>query len=145
MYRRILIPVDGSACSDAALAHALRLARDQDAGAKIIHVLDTQALYLLDEGVYVEDIAGKWREAGRALLERASAHAREAGVAAETALLEEDGRIAHVIVDQCKRWGADLIVMGTHGRHGLDHLLMGSAAEGVVRTTTVPVLLIRQG
>jgi nucleotide-binding universal stress UspA family protein len=46
MYRRILIPIDGSACSDAALAHGVRLAQEQHAEIKVIYVLDTQALYL---------------------------------------------------------------------------------------------------
>lgn len=144
VYRRILIPVDGSASSDAALDHGLRLAKDQNAEISVLHVLDTQPLYLLDEGMYVEGVAEKWREAGQALLERAAGRARQAGVAVTTALIEEGGRIPDVIVATSKQWPADLIVLGTHGRHGVDHLLLGSVAEGVVRTTVVPVLLIRQ-
>jgi nucleotide-binding universal stress UspA family protein len=144
MYRRILIPIDGSACSDAALAHALRLAKEQGAEVRLMHVLDTQALYLLYEGLYVENIAETWRREGHAFLARAAKQAADAGVPAATALVEEGGRVPDIIVAEAGRWPADLIVMGTHGRHGLDHLLLGSAAEGVVRTTTVPVLLIRQ-
>jgi nucleotide-binding universal stress UspA family protein len=145
MYRRILIPVDGSPCSDAALAHGLHLAKEQGAEVKLVHVLDTQALYLLYEGVYVENIAEKWRRAGQAFLDQAAEHARQVGVSsAATALIEEDGRIPDVAVAESKRWSADLIVMGTHGRHGIDHLLLGSVAEGVVRTASVPVLLIRK-
>jgi nucleotide-binding universal stress UspA family protein len=144
MYRRILIPVDGSACSDVALVHALQLAKEQDAEVRIIHVLDTQALYLSYEGLYVEGIIEKWQQAGRELLDRAAERARQAGVGATTAVIEEGVRIPDVIVAESKRWPADLIVMGTHGRHGIDHLLLGSAAEGVVRTTTVPVLLIHK-
>lgn len=144
MYHRILIPIDGSACSDAALAHGLQLAKEQGAAVKVMHVLDTQALYVLYEGMYVEAIAEKWRQEGAAFVERAAEQARRAGLAAETALLEEGGRIPDIIVAEAKRWSADLIVMGTHGRHGFDHLLLGSAAEGVVRTTPVPVLLIRK-
>ena len=144
MYRRILIPVDGSSCGDAALKHGLRLAKEQNAEVKLIHVLDTQALYLSDEGLYVEGIAEQWRRAGQVIVDRAAAQARQAGITAATALLEEGGRISDVIAAESTRWSADLIVMGTHGRHGIDHLLLGSAAEGVVRTSTVPVLLIRQ-
>jgi nucleotide-binding universal stress UspA family protein len=47
------------------------------------------------------------------------------------------------ILAESARWGADLIVMGTHGRHGLAHLILGSVAEGVLRRATVPVLLVR--
>jgi nucleotide-binding universal stress UspA family protein len=143
MYRRILIPIDGSTCSDAALQHGVRLANEQHAEIKVIYVLDTQALYLFDDGFYVEDVAEKWRKAGRLLLDRAAEQARQAGITTATALLEEGGRIPDVIVAEGKRWPADLIVMGTHGRHGVNHLLLGSVAEGVVRLTPVPVLLIR--
>ncbi|HEV2281487.1 MAG TPA: universal stress protein [bacterium] len=144
MYRRILMPIDGSACSDAALAHGLRLAKEQGAEVKILHVLDTQALYLLYEGMYVEEIADRWRREGEAFVTRAADRARAAGVGVTTELADEGGRIPDVIVGKAKTWPADLIVMGTHGRHGFDHLLLGSAAEGVVRTTPVPVLLIRK-
>lgn len=144
MYRRILMPVDGSACSDAALAHGLQLAKEQGAEVKILHVLDTQALYLLYEGIYVEEIADRWRREGEAFVARAADQARGAGVGATTELADGGGRIPDAIVGAAKAWSADLIVMGTHGRHGFDHLLLGSAAEGVVRTTPVPVLLIRK-
>ncbi len=144
MYSRILMPVDGSACSDAALAHGLQLAKEQGAEVKIVHILDTQAMYLLYEGVYVEEIADRWRKEGEALLAGAAGRARAAGVAVSTQLVDETARIPDAIVTQAKTWPADLIVMGTHGRHGFDHLLLGSAAEGVVRTTPVPVLLIRK-
>jgi nucleotide-binding universal stress UspA family protein len=109
-----------------------------------MHVLDTHALYLLYEGMYVEGIAERWRREGTAFVERAAEQARQSGIAAATALVKEGGRIPDVIVAEAKRWSADLIVMGTHGRHGFDHLLLGSAAEGVIRTTPVPVLLIRK-
>ena len=48
-----------------------------------------------------------------------------------------------VIVEEARSWGADLIVMGTHGRRGFEHLVLGSISEGVVRRATVPVLLLR--
>lgn len=53
------------------------------------------------------------------------------------------GRVAYLIASQATNWPADLIVMGTHGRHGVSHLFMGSDAESVVRTSPVPVLLLR--
>ena len=65
-------------------------------------------------------------------------------MAVQTRLLEADGeRIASVIVEEAKRWPADLIVIGTHGRSGFSRILFGSVAEGVVRTAHVPVLLVR--
>jgi nucleotide-binding universal stress UspA family protein len=52
-------------------------------------------------------------------------------------------RVCDVIVDEAKKWRADLIVMGTHGRRGMTRMLLGSDAEGVLRNTPVPVLLVR--
>ena len=135
MYRRILIPTDGSACSQLALEHGLRLAREQQAEVRVVNVLDLQPLYA-SEALDIEPIADAWRQSAEA--------AARSGVRAERAVLEAlSRRVADVIVDESKRWQADLIVMGTHGRRGLHHVLLGSVAEGVVRTTTVPVLLIR--
>jgi nucleotide-binding universal stress UspA family protein len=67
-------------------------------------------------------------------------------VEADTLLVDAAGRrIATAIVEEAARWGAELIVMGTHGRHGFEHLILGSVAEGVVRRAVTPVLLIRAG
>ncbi|HLJ60055.1 MAG TPA: universal stress protein [bacterium] len=143
MYRRILIPTDGSACSQLALEHALGLAKEQQAEVRIVHVLDLQPLYT-SEALDVEPIVDAWRRSAEAVVTEAAAAAARSGVHAEHAVLEALGhRVADVIVDESKRWQADLIVIGTHGRRGLHHVLLGSVAEGVVRTTTVPVLLIR--
>ena len=143
MYRRILIPMDGSACSQLALDHGVRLAKEQQAEVRIVHVLDLQPLHE-SEMLDVEPIADAWRRAAEGVVARAAEAAARSGIRAERAILEAlRQRVADVIVEESKRWQADLIVIGTHGRRGLPHVLLGSAAEGVVRTTTVPVLLIR--
>jgi nucleotide-binding universal stress UspA family protein len=144
MYRRILIPVDRSTCSHAAMEHGLNLAHEHQAEVRIIHIIDTQSLHTY-EGVNVEPVETAWRRAGQEILDRAEECARAAGLAAVTvALVETRGRrIASAIVAECERWPADLILMGTHGRHGIEHALLGSVAEGVIRTAPVPVLLFR--
>ena len=76
------------------------------------------------------------------------ARAKKAGVGAESRLVEVEKygeRVVDAIVDEAKRWRADLIVIGTHGRRGVSHLLLGSVAEGVVRLAPAPVLLVRGG
>ncbi len=84
------------------------------------------------------------RESSEKILTEAQALVQQAGLATETKLLEAKGqRIANVIVAEAERWQADLIVIGTHGRTGFSRLLLGSVAEGVVRTSSIPVLLIR--
>ena len=87
-----------------------------------------------------------WIKAGRELLDKSHQQAVSSEVNAETRLVEsanEGMRIADVILEEAKNWQADLLVSGTHGRSGLQHLLMGSVAEGIVRNSPIPILLIR--
>ena len=84
------------------------------------------------------------REGGAATLEAAETVALAHALKPETVLLDNfGGRAADMIVDQAKQWPADLIVMGTHGRRGVSRLVMGSDAELVLRSSPVPVLLVR--
>jgi nucleotide-binding universal stress UspA family protein len=88
------------------------------------------------------------RRAGEDALNDAAATARALGVNAETALLtvvEASDRVYDAIEQEAERWPADLVVIGTHGRRGFRRLLLGSVAEGLIRVTTKPVLLVRGG
>jgi nucleotide-binding universal stress UspA family protein len=147
MYKKILVAVDGSATSDLALDEAVRLALDQEAQLRIVHALDQVAL-VLDTPYVLQEFLDAARKAGEEILERARARAREAGVEAETRLSGAESfgeRIAALVNNEALEWPADLIVIGTHGRRGFSNVLMGSVAMGVVRTATVPVLLVRGG
>jgi nucleotide-binding universal stress UspA family protein len=96
-----------------------------------------------DVGVNMGPILDSLKAAGRKTLARVARSARIAGARSETALVEHfGGRVADAIVAQAKRWRADLIVMGTHGRRGMKRVLLGSDAELVVRYSPVPVLLV---
>ena len=144
MYQRILVPLDGSAISDRALQEALKLARQQGAQVRLAHAVEN-VRFLDSEGFIdyaaLQEVA---QRSGEKILARAKAAAQQAGIAAETTLLESGGeRIENVIVAEAKRWPADLIVIGTHGRSGFSRLLFGSVAEGVVRGAPTPLLLIR--
>ena len=141
MYRRILIPVDGSTPSDAALVEALRFAHEQGARVRLVYICEPLQ-YILAEGPV--DLSTEVRRQGELIISAATAKARKAAVAAEAALLETaDRRVEEAIVNEARTWGADLIAMGTHGRRGFEHLVLGSVAEGVLRRATVPVLLLR--
>ena len=84
------------------------------------------------------------RESGKKILAQAEQEAASAGVQCKTMLVETLGLpVAEVILGQVKATSADLIVLGTHGRRGLKRIVMGSVAEGVLRESTVPVLLVR--
>jgi nucleotide-binding universal stress UspA family protein len=142
MYQHILIPVDGSPTSERALQEALRLAQQQSAQFELVYVVEN----LLSKEGYViyAELQETMRSNGRKILTQAQKVVQQAGMTAEVKLLEAGGeRIANVIVAEAKRWSADLIVIGTHGRSGFSSLLFGSVAEGVVRTAHIPVLLIR--
>lgn len=146
MYRRILVPVDGSATSKLGLRHAVGLAKDQRARVRVLNVLDDLAMTPMDEGYPVDmtRFIESMRQSGKKALDESSALAEKAGVNAGTAMVETHGRrVSDVILGDAKAFHADLIVMGTHGRRGLNRLLLGSDAERVLRDAPVPVLLIR--
>lgn len=140
MYKHILVPLDGSKASAAALKEALGLAKEQGARVCLTHVYE-RIKHVVTEGVI--DLTPSLRRQGEQLLAEALGRARKAGVKATTALVEAGSRrVPAAIVEQAAAEGADLIVMGTHGRKGFERLMLGSVAEGVARRTTVPVLLL---
>jgi nucleotide-binding universal stress UspA family protein len=144
VYRHILVPLDGSSTSERALREAVTLAGEQGAQLELVHVME-DILFLENEAyINYSEVRKSVRTEGERILSQALSMAEQAGVTAEQKLLDADGaRIASVIVDETRRWPADLIVIGTHGRSGFSRILFGSVAEGVVRTAQIPVLLIR--
>lgn len=145
MFRRILVPVDGSATAARGLAEAIQLAKDQGAKVRLIHVVDeSQVLGVAEAGINTKELVAGLMKNGRAILDRAQRSAEKRGVQVESALYESmSGPAADAILREAKKWRADLIVMGTHGRRGIRRLVLGSDAEQVMRRTTVPVLLVR--
>lgn len=145
-YKRILVPVDGSPTAAAGLREAIGLAKETGARVQLAHVVDQHAVVLMgvETAYYIDEMMQTMRKSGRHLLDRAVARAKKAGVEASGVLLETlTGPAADPIVRQARKWGADLIVIGTHGRRGVRRLVMGSDAEQVVRNAPVPVLLVR--
>ena len=146
MFKRILVAVDGSHTSELALQEAVKLAGEVRAQLRIVHVVDNVNLNLSAEFPNPSEIWDAMIKGGQAILHKAGAAANAAGIAVESGLIEIDTlghRIPEMIAADADAWPADLIVIGTHGRRGLSHLLLGSVAEGVVRVATRPVLLIR--
>jgi nucleotide-binding universal stress UspA family protein len=144
MYQRILAAVDDSPTSDLALKEAIGLAKDQHAKLRIIYVIDKIAIY--NSTQLSPEIENTWIDIGHEILNKAQRLASSGGIDAEVKLLETEvpgERMAEAIVAEAGAWPADIIVAGTHGRSGLNHLLMGSVAEGIVRSSPVPILLVR--
>lgn len=136
MYSTILVPTDGSDGAAAALGTALGLAAEFDAA---VH-----ALFVVDERFVATEYDAPVEEAereGEAVLDRAGERGREAGIAVEKHL--RTGVPHEEIVGAVDDYGADLVVMGKHGRTGLDRFLnLGSVAERVVRAAPVQVLTV---
>ena len=142
MYKQILVAVDGSEASRSALEDGLKLAREQGAKVLLLHVYEP-IIGSSSQGVI--DLTKAMREEGEQIVKGALDDARKAGVEARTKVVNAEGRrVASTVVEEANEAGAELIVLGTHGRRGLEHLVLGSVAEGVARRATVPVLLIRK-
>jgi nucleotide-binding universal stress UspA family protein len=145
-YQRILVPVDGSPTSNAGLREAIELAKAQGASLRLVHVADEHfiALMGLEYGTRVDELMRSVTAAGRRALRNAERAVRKAGLEPSSAMLETlTGPVAAPIVAEAKKWRADLIVIGTHGRRGVRRLVMGSDAEQIVRLSPAPVLLVR--
>jgi nucleotide-binding universal stress UspA family protein len=146
MFQHILGPIDGSDTAAQGLREAIRLAADQKARLRLLYVIDD--FPMLVELATVESFDAslqKLRNYGEKLLADAKRLAGQSGVEAEPVLREvTQGRIAETVVDEATISRCDLVVMGTHGRRGLSRMALGSDADLVVRTSPVPVLLVRQ-
>lgn len=142
MHKHILIAVDGSETSRSALNDGLELTREQGAKVLLLHVYEP----IVSSSTHgLVDLTQAIRDEGETIAAAALEAARKAGVEARSRVVDAAGRrVASVIVEEAKAAGVDLIVLGTHGRRGLEHLVLGSVAEGVARRAAVPVLLIRK-
>lgn len=128
------------------MKHAIELARTLSASLRMIHVLDMSWLPIGPEmAIDTTALSAARRSVGENVIAAAHEAARQAGFEAEAGLTETETpiqQIAEVIAREASRWGADLVVMGTHGRRGFQHLMLGSVAERMVRLSSGPVLLI---
>ena len=140
--RTILVPVDFSECSERALDYAVALAAKLDAKVHLLNVISIPALTVPEVGSMIAPtvLESAIRENQAALDKLADARRAQASIA-DTLLRTGDAR--DEILHAAETIGADLIVMGTHGRRGVSRALLGSVAELVVRTAPCPVLTIR--
>jgi nucleotide-binding universal stress UspA family protein len=147
MYSRLLVPLDGSPTALLALEHAAALARLSGATVVLLHVIEPlrHSTGFERPRVYIEDVRPRFMATGQALLDEAANRLREDGIASETVLLESSTeRVSEQIARQAEARQCDLVILGTHGRRGVDRLLLGSDAEQVARTAPVPVMLVRE-
>lgn len=142
MYDRILVPTDGSPESEDAIDEAMELAELTDATVVALYVVDTSDYSALPESKWSalqEELYAEGEEAVAAVAECGEA----AGVEVEELVVE--GSPHEVILDTAGEEDCDAIVMGTHGRSGVERFLLGSVTEKVVRHSEIPVLVVRVG
>ncbi len=139
MIMNILVPTDFSRPSEQALTYARSLAQRFGASLHLLHVVNRP---LLAEGLAAEAFMNESAALGADMVEVAQQrlHKLAPGAASTDVVF---GYAAKSIVEHASRLGADLIVMGSHGRTGIAHVLLGSVAEAVVRTAPCPVLTVR--
>ncbi len=152
MFKRILVPVDGSDLSLRALDTGLELARTLDAEVCVVHVVmpfkamwDSAEILGVNQAIYEDQLNKSFYEKqavtiAEAFLKEASKRAAAAGVDCNSSYVFH--RRAHVAIGKMAlERGCDLIVMGSHGRHGLNELLLGSVTHKVIIKNQVPVLV----
>jgi nucleotide-binding universal stress UspA family protein len=126
MYRRIMVPLDGSDLAQSALPHALELGRALSATVLLFYVRDPRSGSV---------------EAARRYLAFVRDQQAVPGVTVD--ILVGEGPVAAAIIDAAQHEQVDLIVMATHGRSGMQRVVYGSVAEQVLRSSTKPILLVR--
>lgn len=147
MYSRLLVPLDGSPTAQLAVDHAAALARLSGASIVLLHIIEETKHGNGYERprIYIEEVRPRFLAAGQALLDEVAGRLRQDGLAVETVLLEGNGeRVSEIIARQAESSRSDIVILGTHGRRGVDRLLLGSDAEQVARLAPVPVMLVRR-
>ncbi|MFC7139914.1 universal stress protein [Halosimplex aquaticum] len=137
-FDAILVPTDGSEVANAAADHGIELAGRADAALHALHVVDVTGFWT---DVDSPAVLSALEEAGQRAVDDVVDRASEAGLGSVEASVSS-GTPASGIVDYADDRDVDLIVMGTHGRTGLDRFLLGSVAEKVVRVSDIPVLAV---
>lgn len=146
---KVLLAIDGSKCSEAAVATLIRQYKPSDTEVLVLHGVDSISLmpvsYTHGVGpVFVQDcmaLVEKWRQAGEELVSRTASSLQAAGFKTSTQVGEGDVR--EIILECARKWKPDLILLGSHGKKGLDRFLLGSVSEAVARHASCSVEIVR--
>ena len=142
---KILLAIDDSKFSEAATQALLERPQSKDTEVRVLHVVEPAGLYLAGEmGAQVPDLSGVWEarlEQAKELVARTAERLRGAGLKVSTSVEEGDPKAR--ILDCAAAWSADLIVVGSHGRKGLNRFLLGSVSEAVARHARCSVEIVR--
>jgi nucleotide-binding universal stress UspA family protein len=146
---KILLPIDDSSCSQAAINSVIAQFAPTGNEVRVVYADEwpkgmSTSLAFAEGPTAVSDILAdrtKARQRGGALLAAAERHLRDARFRVQTKMIE--GNAEEAILDAASEWHPDLIVMGSHGRHGLDRFVLGSVSEKIVRDAPCSVQVVR--
>jgi len=139
-FKKILVPVDFTEYSDQAISYAEMLAKTFHAEILLFHVIE-QFTYSVSDTIQVMDHYTTLKKIAQQMLDNKKKQLGKKGLGVKTLVLK--GNPAMEIVKQSRKKGANLIVMGSHGRTGVQHMVLGSVAERVVRMASCPVLTVK--
>ncbi|GAB4313100.1 MAG: universal stress protein [Methanobacteriaceae archaeon] len=148
MYKRILLPTDGSENAQRAGEHALSIADTYNADIIVLYVVDTYYVQSLALPNFREDLVLELREEGKRAVKEFLAQLEESQCNGQCKTINfktqiRDGKPHQVILDTINNEDIDLVVMGAAGRHGLDKVILGSVTERVIREAPCPVMVVR--
>ena len=142
---KILLAIDDSKFSEAAIEAVIRQATPQETEVKVLHVIEPIPIYPNGQawgyGPEASQVLKEQRNEAEELVARAGQTLREKNFKVMTAI--EEGNPKEVIIDSAAEWHADLIVVGSHGRKGLDRFFMGSVSDAVARHAHCSVQIVR--
>ncbi|MCA9838819.1 MAG: universal stress protein [Trueperaceae bacterium] len=143
MYTTILMPTDGSKCSEMAIKEGLKLAKAVSAKVSFLYIVEDpiRSIYIAPEiATYQPDLYESVKRVGEEALQVAMQMAEAQGVKASSQLVEREAPVDAIIEAEKD---ADLLVIGTHGRRGFNRFMFGSVTEGVIRRSSKPCLIVR--
>jgi len=142
MYRRFLVPIDGSALSAVAAKKAVELAKLLGSEIRFLHVIDSRTVQALElTGVDMITVDERVTNIANAYLNEVVRHAEDSKIKAHREIRR--GLPAEEILESVKEHGVDIVVMGSRGLTGVRRAMMGSTTEEVLRLSPVPVLVVR--
>lgn len=147
MYKRILIATDGSALSDKAVEHGLKLAQALNTQVVVMTAVPRYKPAYYEGSLVITEpdirkIEKEWVRQGQALLSSVIEMASQKGLKAKSAVMKSD-LIAEAIIAAARKHQCDLVVMASHGRKGLSRVLLGSETHAVLTHSHIPVLVLR--
>ncbi len=142
MFKKILLPTDGSKGVEKAINCATTLALEFNAKIFVLFAVEAPTLVFEYTNFTQEKVVDSMKQEGQQVIEKTIELVRASGVNDIDSAIRE-GHPGKVILDYAHEQKIDLIVMGTHGRRGIDRILLGSVTEEVIRLSSVPVLTVR--